>query len=142
MDHLTLSSNCRAVLALATAASAIALLVCTAAGASSRLSCAPRITAGRPPGVTLRADGLRADGVTCPSARAVVLDYLQVKLRQASERCAGRAETPPYPGCVVEGWRCRATTKVRLRHGRPSQPQTCTRRGRAIDFTESDTSAR
>lgn len=119
-----------------------AALLTVAAGANASARCPQRVSAGRAPGITLRGDALRVNGVTCTRARAVVAAFLSLKLHQASERCAGLAETPPYRGCIVEGYRCRATSRPRSRHGRSIAAQQCSEGRAIIRFSESDSSAR
>jgi len=116
-----------------------ALLAGPAGAATAGMRCARRVDVGHAPGITLRAFGLRTD-LTCPRAHAIVLTYLQRKLRQGrTERCAARAAKGV--GCIVDGYRCRQAGRPRLVDGRVRDAQLCTRATRVIHFTESDRSA-
>ena len=78
-------------------------------------------------------------GMRCTSAEPIVREFLNRKLFQRDERCAGLAETPPYRGCIVAGFRCRATHRTERVDGHVETPQLCSDGRRLIPFAEHDT---
>jgi hypothetical protein len=141
MDAATSSSRPRsglvagllAVLALA------ATLLATGAGPAhaGSLRCRP-MTAGHNPGIVLSAYDIGPSDMRCTSAEPIVREFLQRKLTQRDERCAGLAETPPYKGCIVRGFRCRATHRTERVDGHVETPQLCSKGRELVYFAEHD----
>ena len=114
----------------------MAVLAVSASGASSTRSCSGTVKSSTP-GVILIANRITAAGrIGCPSARTVVHAYLHAKLADRTERCAGEAVNPPFRGCRVGRYLCRATAIG----GASGQPQLCSTAGIRVRFWERDKS--
>ncbi|HEY3772690.1 MAG TPA: hypothetical protein VGL69_06850 [Solirubrobacteraceae bacterium] len=126
---------------LSTVALAIALLAAHAGPArAGNLRCSP-MTAGHNPGIVLSAYDIGPIDMRCTSAEPIVREFLNRKLAQRDERCAGLAETPPYKGCIVHGFRCRATHRTERVDGHVETPQLCADGRALIYFAEHDTTS-
>jgi hypothetical protein len=142
MDSATPSPRGRAGLAAALLAvvALVATLLATGAGSAHarNLRCSP-MTAGHRPGIVLSAYDVGPIDMRCTSAEPIVREFLNRKLAQRDERCAGLAETPPYKGCIVHGFRCRATHRTERVDGQVETPQLCSEGRELIYFAEHDT---
>lgn len=98
-------------------------------------SCPGAVRVGSVPGVQLKAFGLHAVDVSCATALGVVREYLTKKLNLNGEVCAGRATNPPFPGCEVDAYLCRATARPN-HHG--VAPELCSDEQGRISFREYD----
>ena len=120
---------------------AIAVLAAHAGPArAGNLRCSS-MTAGHRPGVVLTAYDIGPVDMRCTRAEPIVRQFLDRKLTQRDERCAGLAETPPYRGCIVKGFRCRATHRIERVNGERETPQLCSRGRELIYFAEHDTTS-
>jgi hypothetical protein len=99
------------------------------------------MTAGHNPGIVLSAYDIGPIDMRCTSAEPIVREFLNRKLAQRDERCAGLAETPPYKGCIVHGFRCRATHRTERVDGHVETPQLCADGRALIYFAEHDTTS-
>jgi hypothetical protein len=105
--------------------------------ASVSVGCHGTITAGGR-AVQLTGFGIRKSGaISCGRARRVVRAFLNAKLDDRSERCAGRAENPPFAGCRVGRVLCRATASAGLSG---VAPQLCSEGRVRVRFRERDKS--
>jgi hypothetical protein len=123
---------------LATAAT-LACVVLTLAGLPSTAGagtvCAGSVSAGSHHGIYLHAFALRPTDVSCRAAKTVVRAFFRAKLNP-NEICAGRAVNPPFVGCRVDGYLCRATAT--LTRSETSIPDLCSDGRRRVAFRESD----
>ena len=120
---------------LAGALAVVVLALGVTSGAhAAHPGCSGQVSAANNDAVTLTAFDLRPSHLRCSGARSIVRAYLRKKINDRSETCAGRAENPPFRGCRVDHYRCRATSATR----RPT-PQLCTDGRRAVRFSERDT---
>jgi len=144
MDVLTSSAPRRWAFALGLLGAAVLAVALLGAHASparaGNLRCSP-MTAGHRPGVVLSAYDIGPIDMRCTSAEPIVRAFLNRKLTQRDERCAGLAETPPYRGCIVDGFRCRATHRAERLNGRVETPQLCSEGRQLIYFAEHDTTS-
>jgi hypothetical protein len=144
MDSATAPLRGRPGLALgllSAVALAIALLAAHAGSArAGNLRCSP-MTAGHRPGIVLSAFDIGPIDMRCTSAEPILREFLNRKLSQRDERCAGLAETPPYKGCIVHGFRCRATHRTKRVAGHVETPQLCSKGRQLIHFAEHDTTS-
>ncbi len=144
MDFATSSLRRRSGVALGLVgaiALAITLLAAHAGPArAGNLRCSP-MTAGHRPGIVLSAYDIGPIDMRCTTAEPIIRTFLNRKLAQRDERCAGLAETPRYKGCIVHGFRCRATHRTERVDGQVETPQLCSRGRELIYFAEHDTTS-